>query len=72
MEAPLLTEPCLKARERLPVDIYTDSETISSVVAKEIASLVKERASQGERSGFLLRLPSDQGLLARLRQHSLG
>ncbi len=47
MEAAILKEPWLKARERVPVEIFQDADDISHVVAREIAELIKDRAAKG-------------------------
>ncbi|GAB4813077.1 hypothetical protein N2152v2_000123 [Parachlorella kessleri] len=48
MEAAILKKPWLKARERAQVEIFQDSEDISTVVAKEIAGLIRDRATKGQ------------------------
>lgn len=48
MAGAVLDEPWLRARERVPVSVFQDSDDISQEVAREIAGLIRQRAEQGQ------------------------
>ena len=46
--AQAIASPELTARERLPVEIFTDASVASANIAREIGELIREKAARGE------------------------
>lgn len=70
MERAVLREGWLRARERLPTEIFLDSEDISRVVAAEIAALIRSRQAEGGCRGWQRHLRSTLAPCIRHTAHS--